>query len=142
MTTISDEVDQPIAVTKDVEQIDALNARAWSLRATDTPQALALGEQARRAAKELEYSKGLAQSLYILGHCNYRIANYELGRSQSSEALALFESLGDQASCGDALNTIGNIHSALGDHHSALGFYLRSLAIRQAIGNKQAEAAS
>ena len=142
MTTISDEVDQPIAVTKDVEQIDALNTRAWSLRATDTPQALALGEQARRAAKELDYSKGLAQSLYILGHCNYRIANYELGRHQSSEALALFESLDDQAGCGDALNTIGNIHSALGDHHSALGFYLRSLAIRQAIGNQQAEAAS
>ncbi len=123
-------------------QVDALNRQAWELRADGTQQAIVLGEQARAAAEQLGYQQGLARSLFILGHCHYRIASYELARAQSLAASALFQTLGDREGQADALNTIGNVYSGLGDHHSALDYYLESLAIRQAIGNKQAEAAS
>jgi signal transduction histidine kinase len=124
------------------ERVDGLNRQAWDLRATDTQQAIALSEQARVAAERCNYRQGLAQSLFISGHCHYRIADYELARLQSLVALALFEALGDPEGRADALNTIGNVYSSLGDHHSALDFYLQSLALRQDSGNKQAEAAS
>jgi signal transduction histidine kinase len=124
------------------EQVVALNQQAWDLRATETQQAIALAEQARAAAERCDYQAGLAHSLFILGHCHYRIADYELARTRSLAALALYESLGDHEGRADALNTIGNVYSGLGDHHSALDFYLQSLEIRQAIGNTQAEAAS
>jgi signal transduction histidine kinase len=123
-------------------QIDALNRQAWELRADDTQQAIALGEQARAAAEHCGDRRRLARSLFILGHCHYRIAGYELARAQSLAALELFEALGDQEGRADALNTIGNVYSGLGDHHSALDYYLQSLTIRQESGNSQAEAAS
>jgi len=105
------------------EQVEALNNQAWDLRAADTQQAIALSEQARAAAERCNYRRGLARSLFISGHCHYRIADYELARSRSLVALALFETLGDHEGRADALNTIGNVHSSLGDHHSALDFY-------------------
>jgi signal transduction histidine kinase len=123
-------------------QIDALNRQAWELRADDTLQAIALGEQAMAAAERSGYRQGLARSLFILGHCHYRIAGYEQARAQSLAAVTLFEALGDREGQADALNTIGNVYSGLGDHHSALEYYLQSLAIRQQIGNRQGEAAS
>jgi signal transduction histidine kinase len=139
-----------MAVTREIEisdtmlaaQVDALNRQAWELRADDTQQAIELGEQARVAAEQRDYRQGLARSLFILGHCHYRIASYELARAQSLAASALFEALGDQEGQADALNTIGNVYSGLGDHHSALDYYLQSLALRREIGNRQAEAAS
>jgi signal transduction histidine kinase len=124
------------------EAVAALNRQAWDLRATDTPQAITLSEQARAAAERCDDQAGLAQSLFILGHCQYRVADYQAARTQLLAALALFEALGDHEGQADALNNIGNVYSGLGDHHSALDFYLQSLAIRQAIGNRQAEAAS
>jgi signal transduction histidine kinase len=123
-------------------QVDAHNRQAWDLRADDTLQAIALGEQAMAAAERSGYRQGLARSLFILGHCHYRVGDYEQARAQSLAAVMLFEALGDREGQADALNTIGNVYSGLGDHHSALEYYLQSLAIRQQIGNRQGEAAS
>ncbi len=142
MASISDDRRGTISAVASREQVAALNRRAWDLRAADTQQAIVLGEQARIAAERYDYQAELAHSLLILGHCHYRLADYELARTQLLVAQALFETLGDQEGRADALNTIGNVHSGLGDHHSALDFYLQSLEIRQAIGNRQAEAAS
>jgi signal transduction histidine kinase len=128
--------------TKLAAQVDALNRQAWELRADDTQQAIVLGEQACAVAEQHSYRQGLARSLFILGHCHYRLADYEQARAQLIAASALFEASGDQEGRADALNTIGNVYSGLGDHHSALDYYLQSLAIRRAIGNRQAEAAS
>src|SRR5262245_56498102 len=123
-------------------QIDALNRQAWELRADDTLQAIALGEQAMAAAERSSYRQGLARSLFILGHCHCRIAGYEQARAQSLAAVMLFEALGDREGRADALTTTGNGCAGLGDHDSALEYYLQSQAIRQQIGNRQCEAAS
>ena len=122
--------------------VDQLNQEAWALRIADPHQAIAVAMQALWAAENLEHHSGKAQSLYILGHCHYRVGDYEQARIQESMAFALFEELHDHEGQADALNTIGLIHSALGDHHTAFSYYLRALSIRQTIGNQQAEAAS
>lgn len=142
MVVPSDNLAAPADAALPAEQIDALNRRAWKLRAADAREAIAASEQARALAALHSHRPGLARSHFILGHCHYRLAEYEAARSHSLAALALFEALGDRDGRADALNTIGNVYSSLGDHHSALDFYLQSLALRQATGNRQSEAAS
>lgn len=132
----------PTSLAPPAELIDALNRQAWDARTTDAQAAIALGEQARALAAEYGERPRLARSHFILGHCHYRIAEYEAARTHSLAALTLFEELGDRDGRADALNTIGNVYSSLGDHHSALDYYLQSLALRQAAGNRQSEAAS
>jgi len=133
---------EPLDTNGTAEQIDDLNRHAWDLRTADTPQACALSERARALAARCDYRPGLARSLFILGHCQYRLAEYEAARAHSTEALELFAALDDHEGRADALNTIGNVYASLGDYHSALDSYLQSLALRQAIGSRQAEAAS
>jgi signal transduction histidine kinase len=126
----------------DLSDVDQLNQRAWAQRVADPRQAIEIATRALSAAESLEHQSGKAQSLYILGHCHYRVGEYEQARAHEAVALALFEALDDREGQADALNTIGNIHSALGDHHTAFAYYLRGLEIRQALGNQQSEAAS
>lgn len=126
----------------DESRIDALIEKAWNLRAADPVQGLELAQRALAAARARNYQAGLAKSLSILAACNYRLANYEIARTQSMEALENFNALSDKEGQADILNTIGNIHSELGDLSTALSFYIQGLTLRQELSNKQGEAAS
>ena len=141
MTTIVNATASP-QLGISAEQADLLNQQAWALRASDTAQALELAEVAQRAAEQLGYRPGLAQSMAILAYCHLRLNNYEHAREHALAALDLFEQVGDLAGQADALNTLGNIYSGLGEHHSALEIYLQSLALRRELGDQRAQAAS
>lgn len=128
--------------TTETAEIDALNQQAWDLRGSDTSQAMTLAKQARDAATQCDYQRGLAHSLHTLGHCYLRIGDYKAARRETSAAQVLFAQLDDHEGQANTLNTSGNIYSSLGEHHTAYEFYLQSLKLRQAIGHTQAEAAS
>jgi signal transduction histidine kinase len=125
-----------------IAAIDRLNNRAWELRTSDPQHAISIPLQAHSEAIQYQYLPGEARSSSILGYCCYRTSAYAQANTYTAQALAHFETLQDRAGQGDALNTLGNIHAALGDYHTAFTAYLRSLNIRQASGNTQAEAAS
>ena len=66
---------------KSVEsKIDVLNQQAWDLRVSDSPKALELSKEAVTLARDIGYTKGLAEGLRTFGFGHIRL-------SKNNEAL-------------------------------------------------------
>ena len=124
-------------------RVDALNARAWEVRALDAPQAAALAEEALRLAKADGYTAGIALALRMLGHHRYLArADYEGALHDLRRALVLLEQAGDPRGRADVLNGIGNVHWRRGEYPDAMRFHLRALEIQRAEGDRLGEGMS
>jgi diguanylate cyclase (GGDEF)-like protein len=125
------------------ERVDALNARAWEVRALDAPRAAALAEEALRLAEAEEYTAGLGLALRTLGHHRYQArADYEGALHDLRRALALLEGAGDPRGRADVLNGIGNVHWRRGEYPDAMRCQLRALEIQRAEGDRLGEGMS
>jgi len=126
-------------------RVDALNALASALIASDAQRAMALSEQARQLATTGEfesepYQAGLAESLSNLGTAKYRLAEYDDALSDLLEALALFDDLGDLQKRATVLNSVAGIHYYLGNYPYSLECSLEILGISRDIGDRKLEA--
>lgn len=141
MIDIIQEIEAQLAAfTTDYEKIDVLNALAWELREHDPQQAITLGQMAGDLAGQKGYQKGLAHSLCVLGYCNDDLGNYELALAQSSEASALFETLGDSHSQVIALGVLGTVYWRLGDYSESLECSTQALKIAEATNDRPGQA--
>jgi signal transduction histidine kinase len=137
--TIQD-LERKISVTSGTEKVDALNALAQEFHVTETSRAIALTEEAQALAVEINYNKGIAESLRIKGFCIYRRADYVMAETLLRDALRLFVELGDRKGEAGSLGYLGLVYSNLSDYEKALDYYHRSLVIHQDIGNQKGEA--
>jgi len=125
---------------KQQAEVDALIQRAWSIRNTDTRQALELSETAYRLSSELKYKKGLAHSLQLISKCHFWLSNYEVGLVKQQEAFRLFEDIDDIPNMARMLYEIGVAYGRLDDHSNALDCHFRSLNLFEQIDDLQGQA--
>ncbi len=124
-------------------RVDALNARAWEIRALDAPHAAALAEEALQLAEAEGYTAGIALALRMLGHHRYLArADYEGALHDLRRALALLERSGDPRGRADVLNGIGNVHWRRGEYPEAMRCHLRALEMQRATGDSLGEGLS
>lgn len=125
------------------ERVDALNARAWEIRAVDAPGAAALAGEALRLAEAEGYTAGIALALRMLGHHRYlALADYEGALDDLRRALSLLERAGDPRGRADVLNGIGNVHWRRGQYPDAMRCHLRALETQRAEGDRLGEGMS
>src|SRR5262245_24690854 len=123
------------------ERIDALNALANEVRKADLRRATGLSHQAYSLAIDPNhpYLKGQADSLYSLSRCHFFMGENESALAQASEALSLYEHLGDQTCQMTALGHLGAIYLDLGEHSMALDYQLQSLSLAERIGDRRGQ---
>src|SRR5262245_27890643 len=123
------------------ELIDALNALANELRRADVRRAASLSQQAYDLASDRNHSypKGQADSLYSLSRCHFFMGENEQALAQGSEALSLYQDLGDLIGRMTALGHLGAIYLDLGEHSAALDYQLQSLSLAERIGERRGQ---
>ncbi len=124
------------------QEIDDLVARAHDMRHLDTRQSLELCTNAKDLSLKMDYQMGFANSLYLIGLCQYILGMQEDVFATTQQAISLFQSLGDERGESNAYNLIGNIYERKGLFNDAIEYHHKSLAIRRRIGDRKGEAGS
>jgi diguanylate cyclase (GGDEF)-like protein len=120
--------------------IDHLNTSAWSLRHSDTVQALELAGEASDRSQLLKYSKGTAYSLVTQSFAHFRFSRYKQALELGEKALGLFNALQDSNGQQRTLNTLGMVYAESGDLTGALRVFLQTQKLCETLGDKKGEA--
>lgn len=112
-------------------RIDALNTLAFEQTRVDFKLAQKTLKESKALAKELQYSKGVAESDIYLGICEYLGGNTVFARQLFQEGLALAQKEKLHALEGYGTTQMGNLYRNQGRYDSARLWYNRSHAILQ-----------
>lgn len=124
------------------EKVDLLNIYAWESRRLDTKYAFQLAQQAQVLSKELWYQKGYADSIKVIGTCNWYFADYLTSLEKCLEALKIYQDINDKKGESDTTNTISYVYASLGDYENALKYSKHNLLIKQELKDKSGEASA
>ena len=113
--------------TQDFRRIDSILAHAMETRVTNVHRSIELAQKAEFFSRSLNYENGLACSLNQLGLFHMIIGEHNEANVYVTEALALFQTLGDKNGLAEALYTLGSIHYKSARHHIGLEKLLESL---------------
>ena len=128
-----------IAIQSLREKIDELNQQAWEARVTDFPKAFQLSEESVKLARNINYTKGLAEGLRSLGFGNVRLFKNDEAAPLLREALSLFQSLNDIKGQAVVYEYLGIIERNWGNLGTSLELLLKGYALIQQIGSLEIE---
>jgi len=107
-------------------KIDNLNEQAWKARINDSPKAFGLSQESVKLAREINYTKGLAEGLCSLGFCYVRLFKNDEALPLLKESLSLFESINDVRGQGVVYEYLGIIERNWGNLGASLDLLLKS----------------
>ncbi|NOZ45870.1 MAG: tetratricopeptide repeat protein [Chlorobi bacterium] len=133
--------------SENIAKVDLLNQIAYKIYSVDLDKTYEFAQKAEKLADKLNYRKGRAESLRLLGiYFRYKsdflkaLDYYEKALrinediSKSSDSLIALSGKQGISKC---YNNIGIVYKTLGDYPNALELYLKALKINEETGNKQ-----
>lgn len=125
-------------MTAVTEQIaDELNDTARSLRSTDLNRAMRLAREANEISRQLNYEKGMADSLRNMGHVTL-LRNQIAEASQFfTEALVAFRKINSEKGIAMSLNDLGGLHLKISDYVKSSEYFFASLKLKEKIDDKK-----
>ncbi len=118
-------------VNAEVNRVDLLIEKAWTIRLSDTQRALELSQEAYGLLVNSDDTKGLASGLRNLAICNQILLDFENSLLFCYQALPLYESLKDEKGVALIYSFIGTNFFQLSDYENALMYHLKALKIRE-----------
>lgn len=119
----------------DVTKVDILNGLAYENYIDDAIKAQAYGDQALELATKLNYQKGEASSLWIIGLSTLK-SDKKIALDYFQKALVLGEKAGDKPGVTNYLMSIGNVNIELGDTKKADEFLRKALQVAEETKDK------
>ena len=117
-------------------KITEMTEEAWELRHQDPQKALALAEEAYRLALLGATSLILGLSLRTLGGCCLLNSQHPRAERLLTEALGLFQKIGERALQADCHHQIAAVRYHAGDYAHMLEHGLVSLRLREELGDR------
>ncbi len=133
---------ESLSSSKEIAQVEDLNAQSWAIHFQNPKQALKLSQEAEALAEQIRYVKGRAYS-----KLNQGVAYWVLGEITEAKA-CLLEAAKEMAKVGDelgeakAINWLGNTYERLGNDIEALNCHLRAIELREKHNDKEGIGAS
>ncbi len=121
---------------KDTIRINLLNETAYKLYSINTDKTLKYAEEAGELADKLNFAKGKAKSLKLIGIYYYIKSDYPKALEYYQKSLKIYEGLGNINGISSCFNNIGVIYKYQGDYPKALEYYHKSLKIYEELGDK------
>lgn len=121
--------------TLSTEQIDTMHKRAYQLRSTDRPKAMALCEQAYSCACHLNYKCGIAWGMLNKGTFELYASSHKTAFRLFLDAQAIFEELDDREGMAFALRWIGVVYTRVGGSIVALEYFEQSRKMSLELGD-------
>ncbi len=130
------------SLTKEVVQVNDLNAQSWAAHFQNPKHALNLSQQAFALSERIKYVKGRAYS-----RLNQGVAHWVLGEIPEAKAILLtavkeMSEIGDELGEAKAINWLGNTYERLGNDVEALNCHLRAMELREKNGDTEGVGAS
>lgn len=118
----------------DTARIDILNELAFAYVHVNPTAARDDVDIAYEYGKELDYEKGLALSLNVMGGIEWSLGNYNESLKYYLKSLPKYESLNDELSVAQVYNNIGEIHKKLGNKQKSLSYLLQAIKLLEKHG--------
>lgn len=119
----------------DIAKVDMLNDLAYVLYSQDAKKARAYAEQSAEIADHLDYLKGKAASLWIMGLTTIRHDNKK-ALDYLEQAFSMAEEAGDKVGICNYLMAIGNVTKDLGDIDKSDESFRKSLQVARQLNDK------
>jgi signal transduction histidine kinase/Tfp pilus assembly protein PilF len=122
--------------TKDTTRVNLLNDLAYELYFSDLELTLKYAQEAYDISKDLEFEKGEARSLILIGIYYDEKSDFMNALIYYNRALHIYEKLNDKQGLTKCYNNIGVVHRYQGDYFRALEYYQKSLKIAEEQGDR------
>ncbi len=118
-------------IKTDTSQVIAMMEQAKTLWYDNPDTALTLARQSEVLARQINYSKGIAQSLHIIGKIYQIKGDYFHAIDYCLQSLQVAMKLGEKKLIADNFNNIGASHYLQNNYTKALDYYFQALRQRE-----------
>ena len=108
-----------------IEKIDKLNSSAEEVIRHTPIKSIEFSNEAFELSKQIQYKKGIAKSLFIMGKASYIVGNFEEAISFLMDALQITQDESFRKYEADVLNVLGNVNLDLTNFNIALEYYMK-----------------
>ncbi len=120
----------------DTGKVKILHALSAEFNHNNPDTALIIDLRALKLSEELNWKKGIAKSLELLGSHHYSKGDYSSAMENYSASLEVYERLNDKTGTAVIFSNIGLVYKQWGEHSDALDYYFKALKINEEIKNK------
>ncbi|WP_109830363.1 tetratricopeptide repeat-containing sensor histidine kinase [Reichenbachiella versicolor] len=124
------------------KKINSLLAYAVQSRTANLRRSIDIAHVAKIESESLNYTKGKADSLYLLGLFHMIIGKSKESNLYSTEALSIYEEVGDQVGIANVMYTFGSVQYRESKFNRALEFLYKSLRLHRDAGEVAGESRS
>jgi tetratricopeptide (TPR) repeat protein len=131
-TFLPDSIQKSLAgMNKDSVYVSRLNVMSSEYLKRDPALARRLATYAGETAREINFPRGYARSLTVVGNTYWYEGIYEFAQNYYMLAARYYKNIHDDVGLGQVYNNIGEVNKKLGDHEKALDYLIRSVNLRQ-----------
>lgn len=108
------------------QRIDLMNKHAWKIRRSNPSVSLSIASETHELSFQIDYTKGIADSLKNSGTAFYLLSAYESGIVDLNKAKDMYVQLGDKKSESDCIRNLGNIFHSIEEFTKSIEYYERA----------------
>jgi len=120
----------------DTTKVNLLNILAYKYYSVNIEKTNLYAKEAKRISENLNFIKGKAESLRLLGIYNSILPEYDKSLEYYEEALILNNKIKYEEGISKCYNNIGNVYFNKDDYSRSLDYYQKSLKIENELNNK------
>ncbi|OFY83083.1 MAG: hypothetical protein A3F72_19005 [Bacteroidetes bacterium RIFCSPLOWO2_12_FULL_35_15] len=121
----------------DTNQVKALLELADVYRNSKIDTSGVLAKKANLLAKNLNYKKGLARSIHLMGYIDYAKGDFTPAREKYNQALLIYQELHDDSGIAQMIYNLGILFAYTGVNDKALENFLKALKIYESTKNNK-----
>jgi tetratricopeptide (TPR) repeat protein len=111
---------------RDSTYVNKLNNAATDFLRKDPAVTRIIGNHAREVAAEINYTRGHARTLTVLGNSYWYEGIYEIAQSYYLLAARQYQLINDSTGLGETYNNIGEVYKKLNELNQSLDYLLKS----------------
>ncbi len=123
-------------IEKDTVRVNLLNELAYKYHVGHLEKTLEYAKKAGELAVQMDFAKGEAESLRLIGKYYRHKANFPKAIEYIQKSMAINKALGNKKGISSCLFNTGTIYGMQGNYPKSLEYYLSSLEIDEELGDK------
>lgn len=116
---------------QDSSYVNTLNELATSSLRNNPVASRKIAQHGSEVALKIEYTKGFARALTIVGNSYWYEGVFELAQSYYLQAAREYQTIGDSIGLGQTYNNIGEVYKRLENPDKALEFLVKSIELKK-----------
>jgi len=121
---------------EDTAKVNLLNSIAYNLYTIDIEKTFFYAKESFELADKLNFLKGKAESLRLIGIYYTITANYPMALENLQMSLKINEEISFKKGIADCMNSIGIVYNRQGNSETALGYYHKAMKLFEELGNQ------